>query len=123
MFQGASVFVRQLRLGDWHDLLRRVEPGAPSGTLIYLKASLSGDEPVDVLHYASQNKTFPHQTTNDQFFNESQFESYRRLGLHIIERICGTRLAGDPPAEEGPLRMDLASFAARAAAYAAGSVA
>ena len=25
------------------------------------------------------------QTTMNQFFTESQFESYRRLGLHIVE--------------------------------------
>jgi hypothetical protein len=48
--------------------------------LIYIKASLTGDEPPDVRHYASQNTSFPHQTTTDQFFDETQFESYRRLG-------------------------------------------
>ena len=34
--------------------------------------------------YQSENPTFPHQSTGDQFFTESQFESYRRLGLHIL---------------------------------------
>lgn len=59
-------------------------PNAPfRGTLIYLKASLSGDEPADVLEYASLHPEFPHQTTADQFFDESQFESYRKLGYHI----------------------------------------
>jgi hypothetical protein len=58
-------------------------PGAPRGTLVYLKASLTGDEPADVLEYAALHPEFPHQPTADQFFDESQFESYRRLGYDI----------------------------------------
>jgi len=51
--------------------------------LFYLKSSLTGDEPADVIEYHSRNHEFPHQSTADQFFSESQFESYRRLGLHL----------------------------------------
>jgi hypothetical protein len=61
--------------------------GAPDGTLIYIKSSLTGNEPEDVLNYAAQNPTFPHQSTADQWFNESQFEAYRRLGSHVVEEI------------------------------------
>ena len=53
------------------------------GRLIYLKASLTGDEPLDVLEYNRRFPGFPHQSTADQSFDESQFESYRALGLHI----------------------------------------
>lgn len=53
------------------------------GYLFYLKASLSGDEPSDVVEYQGRFPEFPHQKTLDQFFSESQFESYRRLGLHV----------------------------------------
>lgn len=53
------------------------------GTLLYIKSSLTGDEPTDVLRYASLHAEFPHQTTADQFFSESQFESYRALGYHV----------------------------------------
>ena len=60
---------------------------APDGTLIYIKSSLTGNEPEDVLNYAAQNTKFPHQSTADQWFTESQFEAYRRLGYHIIEEI------------------------------------
>jgi len=76
------------------------------GWLLYLKSSLTGNEPVDVLQYQSENPDFPHQSTGDQFFTESQFESYRRLGLHIFreafegvleQRIPGTDRPGDPP--------------------------
>jgi len=55
------------------------------GTLVYLKASLTGDEPSDVKEYRDGHKEFPHQTTADQFFDESQFESYRALGQHIAD--------------------------------------
>jgi hypothetical protein len=65
--------------------------GLPDGRIVLIKPSLCvGDgEPVDVLNYAQQNPPFPQQTTGDQFFGESQFESYRRLGLHITEQCLG----------------------------------
>ena len=56
-----------------------------TGTLVYVKSSLTGDEPTDVLEYRARQPAFPHQTTADQFFDESQFESYRRLGYHIAD--------------------------------------
>lgn len=58
------------------------------GTLLYVKATLSGDEPPDVLTYAAANPTFPHETTADQFFSEAQFEAYRALGQHIGEEVA-----------------------------------
>ena len=61
--------------------------GTPDGTLIYIKSSLTGNEPQDVLNYAAQNPGFPHQSTADQWFDESQFEAYRRLGFHVLEEI------------------------------------
>jgi hypothetical protein len=53
------------------------------GWLLYIKPSLMGHEPTDVLQYHRENAAFPHQTTGDQFFDEAQWESYRRLGEHI----------------------------------------
>ncbi len=55
-----------------------------TGTLLYIKSSLTGDEPKDVLQYASTSPTFPHETTADQWFSESQFESYRALGYQAV---------------------------------------
>lgn len=62
-------------------------PEAPDkpGHILYIKSSLTGDEPVDVLNFRKTHRTFPHDTTLNQFFTESQFESYRRLGQHILE--------------------------------------
>jgi hypothetical protein len=64
--------------------------GVENGVLLYLKASLTGNEPPDVKNYADQNTAFPHQSTDDQWFDESQFESYRRLGYHTIEELVGS---------------------------------
>jgi hypothetical protein len=58
------------------------------GDLIYIKASLCGKEPADVLNYKSLHGEFPHQTTADQWFDEAQFESYRMLGLHTVLEMC-----------------------------------
>jgi hypothetical protein len=54
------------------------------GFLIYLKASITGDEDIGVTQYRSAHPTFPHETTANQFFSEDQFESYRKLGHHIV---------------------------------------
>jgi len=60
------------------------------GVLIYLKPCFyNANEPVDVVNYASANEAFPHESTRDQWFSESQFESYRMLGFHTINEICG----------------------------------
>jgi hypothetical protein len=51
--------------------------------LLVIKPSLTGDEPVDLLQYHSENPEFPQEPTSDQFFDEAQWESYRRLGAEI----------------------------------------
>jgi hypothetical protein len=63
-------------------------PGT-DGVLIYVKPTLYGNEPADVLTYAQAHTEFPHETTSDQWFSESQFESYRMLGCHIAQEIWG----------------------------------
>ncbi|MEP6957833.1 MAG: patatin-like phospholipase family protein [Nitrospirota bacterium] len=75
----------------------RMDPDAPDGILIYLKPSLSGDEPVDILEYATHHGQFPHEPTTDQFFDESQFESYRQLGEHIAEEVFPAALTTSSP--------------------------
>ena len=56
------------------------------GTLVYIKPSLTGDEPEDVTQYRRAHPDFPHETTADQWFTESQFESYRALGYHTTDQ-------------------------------------
>lgn len=60
-------------------------PGGPKGIILYIKSALTGNEPQDVLAYKVAHKDFPHQSTGDQWFNESQFESYRALGRFAAE--------------------------------------
>jgi hypothetical protein len=59
------------------------------GILIYIRPDLSGNEPRDVLNYKYENPHFPQDPVTDQFFDEPQFESYRMLGSHIVEELCG----------------------------------
>ena len=59
-------------------------PRSGEGILVYLKATLTGREPVDVSAYKRHHPDFPHESTVDQWFSESQFESYRKLGIHSV---------------------------------------
>ena len=93
--------IRRLENGKskWHCAVGKIrydhtDSAAQVGTLLYIKASLTGEEPTDVLRYADANPEFPHQPTSDQFFDESQFESYRMLGEHITTEVF--EAAADP---------------------------
>ncbi|MET1112578.1 MAG: hypothetical protein ABWX67_13730 [Allosphingosinicella sp.] len=72
-----------------------------TGRLLYIKPSYFGQLPVDVRSYAEVSKTFPHESTADQFFSESQFESYRRLGYFFTSKLGGDFDARDFP--DGPI--------------------
>ncbi|HEU5323121.1 MAG TPA: hypothetical protein VFX28_20110, partial [Methylomirabilota bacterium] len=61
--------------------------GPMNGTLLYIKPCFYGREPLDVVNYALAHTAFPHEPTSDQFFSESQFESYRQLGAYTITRV------------------------------------
>jgi hypothetical protein len=63
-------------------------PDATDGILIYVKATLSGDEPVDVLNFGRAHPSFPHESTTNQWFDEAHFESYRVLGFHSVMSIA-----------------------------------
>jgi hypothetical protein len=67
--------------------------GVKDGVLIYIKPACYGQEPRDIYEYFKTNLTFPHESTADQFFSESQFESYRMLGAYTMGRICSDPLA------------------------------
>lgn len=71
------------------------------GTLIFIKPSLIGEEPRDVINYWQSRGTFPQEVITDQWFSEAQFESYRALGSRIIDAICG----------DGRNQINLAAFA------------
>jgi hypothetical protein len=63
-----------------------------NGTLLYIKATKhAGGAPLpyDVYSYSKASQSFPHESTSDQWFSESQFESYRALGRHAVAQILG----------------------------------
>jgi len=68
------------------------------GQIVYLKPTLLSDVPTSVAAYASESLPFPHESTADQFFSESQFESYRALG-----EFQGQMLADRPATGADPL--------------------
>jgi len=76
------------------------------GTLLYIKPTLTGDEPADVMEYHTAHPEFPHDPTTDQFFTESQFESYRQLGYHIATKVfeVACRDSGPETVDEASLK-------------------
>jgi hypothetical protein len=55
------------------------------GFLLYIKSSLTGNESEFLKKYRLENPSFPHQSTAQQLFSETQFEAYRALGEHIAQ--------------------------------------
>lgn len=103
--QGLGIHVRGRR-GEAYALARiRYEDvdgrDARPGTLIYLKPTVAVRGraiPADVRAYARRSRTFPHESTADQWFSESQFESYRRLGEFLAAAVVDDVLREPPPA-------------------------
>ena len=75
------------------------------GILLYVKPAIYGREPADVDNYARTSPAFPHESTADQFFTESQFESYRALGSYVVDQMVELP-AGDKPREGNPTVTD-----------------
>jgi hypothetical protein len=73
---------------------------APVGTLLVVKPTLTATLETDVNRYSQQHGDFPQQTTGDQWFDEAQFESYRRLGeksgLAALDELAAARAAARP---------------------------
>ena len=61
-----------------------VNPRARDGVLIVFKPTLMPNSALDLHQYRTVDKTFPQQTTSDQWYNETQFESYRKLGYETV---------------------------------------
>jgi len=74
------------------------------GLLLYVKASLTGNESEFLKRYRADHPTFPHESTAQQLYSERQFEAYRALGEHIATDLFRPDLVGswscDRPASE-----------------------
>ena len=77
-----------------------------NGFIIVIKPNRTAGASADVLQYGFDNAAFPQQSTADQWFDEQQFESYRRLGCISADSLF---------AGEGAVQ-DIASFFAKKAA-------
>ncbi|MEP6820796.1 MAG: patatin-like phospholipase family protein [Chthoniobacterales bacterium] len=64
------------------------------GYLLYLKLSLTGNEGEFLRRYRLDEPVFPHHSTADQFFSETQFEAYRSLGEHVGNKLFLRALVG-----------------------------
>jgi hypothetical protein len=84
------------------DVVKEKPSAREKGVLIYIKASVSGDESDYVTAYKSANQDFPQQSTMEQLFSEEQFEVYRALGEHIGRRFVG----GDDAPSVDPAHKD-----------------
>ena len=65
-----------------------VDEGAPDGRLVYIKPMRQGNEAPDVDSYGRTHPEFPHQSTANQWFDESETESYRMLGFQSVQDMC-----------------------------------
>lgn len=66
---------------------RAAQDQPADGYLVLVKPNIFHGLPVDILRYKQDNSKFPQETTTDQFFSESQWESYYRLGAKLGESI------------------------------------
>ncbi|YBV96851.1 hypothetical protein M1D80_08015 [Phyllobacteriaceae bacterium JZ32] len=48
---------------------------------------MTGNEGEYLKRFKLDEPTFPHHSTADQFYSETQFEAYRSLGEHIREKM------------------------------------
>lgn len=68
-----------------------------TGVLLYIKASMGNAEATDIEHYKASHPDFPHDPTANQFYTESQFESYRKLGYTLCHRVFDDLAKNDEP--------------------------
>ena len=74
--------------------------GGAKGIILYIKPGYHGSETgAGIRSYAISNHDFPHDSTANQWFGESQLESYRSLGFEITDnllRSAEARIAREP---------------------------
>ena len=93
-------------------ILLRASRGQPAETqawVIVLKPRVRSDSAADVIQYAKTHPAFPQETTGDQFFDEAQWESYRKLGYDNASAILSpdvwkalTDYIANPPSPAAP---------------------
>jgi len=77
-------------------------PGGREGTIIWIKPVVTRRDSVDVRQYKLENGVFPQQTTADQWYDESQFESYRSLGYQSLAEVLRMQQMANANARPAP---------------------
>lgn len=89
--QGAGVFANA-----YATLIEVTYANGDIGHILYIVPTLLGNEPIDVVSYYMRNPDFPQQSTSDQFFDEEQWESYRKLMNHIVTKLFESNQINTP---------------------------
>ena len=92
------VIVGEIEYGLDHANALGLSEKERKGTIVIVKPNLSPKDikgeslliPVDVQQYGFLNADFPQQDTFDLWYDEAQFESYRRLGLESGRQAIAT---------------------------------
>jgi hypothetical protein len=63
---------------------KEIDPALENGYLVYIKPVVLAGDDADVTAYQAAHPAFPHESTGNQWFNESQTESYRMLGVRSV---------------------------------------
>lgn len=69
------------------DAERAVDENHRRGIIILIKPAITPGLNADVRQYALENESFPEQTNKDRFFDEAEFESYRKLGQFCAQQV------------------------------------
>ncbi len=111
LFGDPGGFARGSREGTYFLLGYRVTLPAAEGmaestsTLVFVKPRLTQGASLDLVQYQATHPDFPQESTADQFFDDQQWESYRKLGMSLGETLLARvtpgpqawrRLSGDP---------------------------
>lgn len=99
LFGNPGGFARDLREGRHFLLGYRVtlpplngDGAGHTAVLVFVKPRLTQQASLDLLQYQAVHPAFPQEPTADQFFDDEQWESYRKLGTSLGESLLGQGL-------------------------------
>ena len=71
------------------------DDGETTGNLVWVSTARTPGQKPDVIRYGEMNADFPFDSTGDQLFDQSQFESYRQLGHAAVRAALSRELVGE----------------------------
>lgn len=61
-----------------------------------VRATLVKDLPLQIYSYRAQHEESPNESTQDQFYDETQLEVYRELGLKLTDQMFNGQQQNEP---------------------------